>query len=82
MEFLKPIKEFIRGGYKTYAVNKSAFNAAVSYMVKNAVSGSYPDIEINYKRMLVSRGDLTSPKDAVATISEHCVSTTWSDKRV
>ena len=66
-------------GYKTYAVKKSAFNAAVSYMVKNAVGGSYPDIEINYQRMLVSRGDLTPPKDAVATISERCVTITWND---
>lgn len=79
MEFLKPIKEFIRVGYKTYAVKKSAFNAAVSYVVKNAVGGSYPDVEINYSRVLVSRGDLTPPKDVVATISEHCVTITWTD---
>ena len=79
MEFLKPIKEFIRVGYKTYAVKKSAFNAAVSYMVKNAVGGSYPDIEINYSRVFVSRGDLTPPKDVAATISERCVTITWSD---
>ena len=34
MEFLTPIKDYIRVGYKTYAVKKSAFNAAVSYVVK------------------------------------------------
>ena len=79
MEFLTPIKDYIRVGYKTYAVKKSAFNAAVSYVVKNAVSGSYPDIEINYQRVLVSRGDLTPPKDVAATISEHCLTITWSD---
>lgn len=79
MEFLTPIKDYIRIGYKIYAVKKSAFNAAVSYMVKNAVGGSYPDIEINYQRMLVSRGDLTPPKDVAATISERCVTITWND---
>ena len=79
MEFLTPIKDYIRVGYKTYAVKKSAFNAAVSYVVKNAVSGSYPDIEINYQRVLVSRGDLTPPKDVAATISERCITITWTD---
>lgn len=33
MEFLTPIKDYIRVGYNTYAVKKSAFNAAVSYVV-------------------------------------------------
>ena len=79
MEFLTPIKDYIRVGYKTYAVKKSAFNAAVSYVVKNAVGGSYPDIEINYPRALVSRGDLTPPKDVAATVSKHCVTITWTD---
>lgn len=79
MEFLKPIKDYIRVGFKTYAIHKSAFNAAMSYVVKNSISGEYPDYGINYPRMLVTRGDLTPPKEATATLSAGIVTITWHD---
>lgn len=79
MEFLKPIKAYIRVGYNSYAVKKSAFNAAVSYVMKNAIGGSYPEFAINHARMLVSRGDLTPPKNAIATMSDNSVTITWMD---
>lgn len=79
MEFLKPIKDYIRVGFKTYAIHKSAFNAAMSYVVKNAISGEYPNYRINYPRMLVTRGDLTPPKESSATLSAGIVTITWHD---
>ena len=35
--FLKTIKPFIRLGYKEFSQEKSAFNSAMSYMLKKAV---------------------------------------------
>ena len=38
--FLKAIKPFIRIGYKEFTQDKSAFNSAMSYTLKRAVTAS------------------------------------------
>ena len=58
ISFLQPISEFIKVGFKSYAIKMTAFNSAMSYNVKNALDGDYPDYEINYANALVSRGSL------------------------
>ena len=56
--FLKAIKPFIRIGYKEFTQDKSAFNAAMSYTLKRAVTGSGKEIRIDFDRALVSMGTL------------------------
>ncbi len=69
LEFLKPITSYVRTGYKTYANQQTAFNAAMSYIVRNAVSGTYPDYAINFAEVLVSRGALETGKNPSAEVS-------------
>ncbi|MGQ7870911.1 DUF6266 family protein, partial [Sunxiuqinia sp. sy24] len=59
LNFLQPLTSFLRTGFKDYAVKMSAFNAAMSYTIQNAVSGTYPEYGIAYADALVSRGSLT-----------------------
>ena len=47
--FLKAIKPFIRIGYKEFTQDKSAFNSAMSYTLKRAVTGSGKEIKITYE---------------------------------
>lgn len=61
VRFLRPCTDFIRTGYKNYAVKKTSSNAALSYILANAVTGSYPHFTIDPSRVLVSRGSLTTP---------------------
>ena len=79
LEFLKPITAYIRTGYKMYANKQTAFNAAMSYIVKNAVSGIYPNYMLDFSQVLVSRGTLTQPLNANATMSAGKVSVSWTD---
>ena len=79
MRFLKPSTGFIRMGYKKYAVKKSASNAALSYILSNAITGSYPDYRIDYARVLVSRGSLMPPVNAQAGIANGAVQILWDD---
>lgn len=58
IEFLQPNKEFINVGYKNYAVKKSAFNAAMSEVINNAITGVAPDFSVDYSEALLSKGDL------------------------
>lgn len=69
LDFLKPITAYVRTGYKTYASKQTAFNAAMSYIVKNAVSGAFPNYALDFSRVLVSRGSLTQPSSPNVSMS-------------
>ncbi|MDG4714826.1 hypothetical protein SAMN04487989_10164 [Bizionia echini] len=58
LEFLQPNLAFIKKGYKSYAVGKTEFNAAMSYVLNNAVGGIAPNFTIDYSLALLSRGNL------------------------
>jgi hypothetical protein len=79
IDFLKPITPFIRVGFKNYASRQTAFNAAMSYNVKNAVTGVFPDYEMDYSNILVSRGSLLPAENADAVAAERSLNFTWSD---
>lgn len=79
IEFLKPINPFIRVGYKAYANKQTAFNAAMSYNVSNAVSGSFPDFEMDYSKAMVSRGSLLPAEGGSATAGSGSMTFAWTD---
>ncbi len=57
VEFLRPMTQLVAVGFKT-PLQMTGFNSAVSFTLKNAVTGSYPAYSIAYDAVLVSRGDL------------------------
>lgn len=63
IQFLQPLKAFLRIGFKSKTSKMSEFNAAMSYNLKNAISGTYPDFGIDYSRAMVSRGNLPGALD-------------------
>lgn len=52
LAILKPITGFIRVGYKKYTTKQTAFNAAMSYILGNAIAGAYPDLALTWPRYL------------------------------
>jgi hypothetical protein len=80
LSVLKPMTGFLRVGYKKYAINQTAFNAAMSYMLNNAITGSSSaDYSIDLSKVLVSRGNLTGAANAKATSANGVVTLTWDD---
>lgn len=80
LEFLQPNKDFINVGYKSYAVKKTAFNAAMSEVLANAITGIAPDFNVDYANALVSKGSLSgvlNPVTDLTTAGE--VSFSWDD---
>lgn len=58
-KFLKTITPVVRVGFKNVAAaTNSAYSAAMSYNIQNALRGEYPDIELDYERVAISRGSL------------------------
>ncbi len=60
LEYLQATSDFIKVGYKALAVKKTEFNAAMSYVLNNAVGGIAPNFTIDYSLALLSRGSLSS----------------------
>ena len=77
--FLKAIKPFIRIGYKEFTRDKSAFNAAMSYTLKRAVTGSGKEIRIDFDRALVSMGTLMPIFEGTATQNGNKMYFNWRD---
>ncbi|WP_282036202.1 DUF6266 family protein [Saccharicrinis aurantiacus] len=80
LRFLQPMKDFVKVGYKGYANKMTEFNSAMSYNLKNAITGAYPDFTIDYASALISRGSLAGVLNGVVdSASAGNVSFTWSD---
>jgi len=66
LRFLQPNLNFIKIGYKNYAVKKSQFNSAMSYILNNAIVGTDPtDFAIDFSLALLSRGTLSGALNPV-----------------
>jgi hypothetical protein len=79
LSVLQPITAFIRVGFKRYAHRQSEFNAAMSYTLKHAIAGTYPDYTIDFSKLLVSRGSLTGANNQAATAVTGKIKLTWED---
>lgn len=58
IQFLKPLKAFLNVGFKSRKAGMTAHNAAVSYHMKNALKGFFPDYQIDYSKVKVCSGPL------------------------
>ena len=78
--FFQPITALLRISFKGYTAKMTGFNSAVSYALKNAVSGSYPAYDINYPMALIARGDLPNAGSPVAAAAAGGnVTFTWTN---
>lgn len=79
VQFLKPIHPYLRVGFRGFTGGQTAFNAAMSYHLGNAVSGEYPDYVLDFAKALVSCGSLVTVENAEATLVDGKVTFTWND---
>lgn len=80
LRFIQPLLTFLRVGFRSFGIRMSAYNAAMSYNLRNAVEGIFPDFHIDYTKALVSRGNLRDVEGAVASsIDPGSVVVNWSD---
>jgi len=80
MQFLQPVSQFLKIGWKNYAVKMTAANAAFSYNFHAALQGTYPDFTINYAKALLAHGNLAPALNPVATSAvANTVTFTWNN---
>lgn len=80
LRFVKPLKEVFRFGFSAYAVKMTAYNAGFAYNYANALSGDYPDYEIDYSRALLTKGSLPGVFNSEITAQPGAkLKITWHD---
>ena len=78
--FLSPVMSLLNVTFKPLAVRMTGFNKGYSYNVKNAFTGVYPDLAIDYSMVLLSRGDLPNAGlPAAASVTTGNLDFTWTD---
>ena len=79
LNFLKPMTQLLRIGWRQYAHKQSPFNAAMSYTIANAVTGAYPNYSIDPSKIMISCGSLTPATDAMAYPVPGAFNLEWGD---
>ena len=79
LNYLRPMNGLLRTGWKLYAHQQSPINAAMSYTLANAISGTYPDYTIDPSKVMISRGSFTPAANAKVTPSSSAITFEWDD---
>ncbi len=59
LDYLKPLSSILELGFQDYTQRQTGLNAALSHNIKNAISGTSPNWQINKHELLIARGTLT-----------------------
>ncbi|WP_316838500.1 DUF6266 family protein [Pedobacter gandavensis] len=80
MELIKPMADFIGVSFKLEAEGspKNTYNLAVSYNKKHALTGQYPNIKVDYSKIILSKGNLEMAKDLKLTKGEDGINLSWN----
>ena len=78
--FFKTLNDFIRIGFKNTPKedpNWNFYNIAMSLNNPQAIKGTYPDLEINYEKIILSEGAIPSPKNPHVLLNGNILEFTW-----
>lgn len=79
--FTKTSKKFITIGYQQATID-SPSNEARSFIIKNCFVDADPLPYLDYSKVLISRGTIQKPLDALAIIKDNEVQVTWNNQRI
>jgi uncharacterized membrane protein YgcG len=77
--FAHDVLGFARLGYSPSLGNRTPYNGLVSYLLSHAMTGSGVDWELDFMKVMVSRGPLKPVKIANAVIDGDVVNFTWTN---
>lgn len=82
MKLLSPMVKFINFGYGIQAkgTDKNAHNLATAYHKKYALKGVYPNIKVDYSKVIISQGERSQITDVELKIVETGLQFNWDPK--
>lgn len=78
MQFMKPLTDVTKIGFQNNLSGKAPYNYACSVAMQQAVTGAYPNQEIDYASVLISEGDLCQMLNLKAEIVSGVMKFTWT----
>ncbi|MDD4778536.1 MAG: DUF6266 family protein [Fermentimonas sp.] len=78
ISFLSKITPLIKIGFKDYTSKQTAVNAAMSYNLTNAVVGDAGVYEMDFEKVMVSRGPLFKPVSGEVLVADGEISIGWN----
>ena len=77
--FLEKVKGFVKTGFSPLAMGtiRNYHNLAVRYNRPQGTTGNYPDIQINFEHLMLSKGDLDMAVNPVVQHVENGLKFTW-----
>ena len=78
-EFLSRCTEPIRYTFADETDRRTAYSLALSYNMRNGLSGEYPDIYLDKSKVLLSRGDLPLPAGAHLSVHPDGFTVQWEN---
>ncbi len=80
MGFLQPMSALLNITFRDFAIKMTGMNNAFAYNIKNAITGTYPSLSIDYSLVLLSRGDLPNVLAPAVTAGAGSIATfSWTD---
>jgi len=78
--FLKPMASLIALTFRSLAVKQTCFNAAMKLNLKNAITGVFPNFEMDYTKAILSVGSLPGALNpATLAAIAGAIEFTWDD---
>ncbi|WP_316838972.1 DUF6266 family protein [Pedobacter gandavensis] len=80
MDLVTPLADFINVSFKLEAEGtvRNPHNLATSYNKKHALMGEYPDIKVDYTKVILSNGALEMAEDFKISKMEEGISLSWN----
>ncbi|WP_276091048.1 DUF6266 family protein [Pedobacter sp. JY14-1] len=78
--FLSWISPLVEVGFKGLSGVRTAMNAAVAYHIENALTGVWPALNIDYTKVMFSKGKLALPSNiTIATTVDAQIDFSWAN---
>jgi hypothetical protein len=66
--------------FHDYAIKKTGRNAAISYIIKRAIKSTPTGLELDYEKIVISRGDLPGAEGATASTGpDSAITFSWTN---
>ncbi len=80
-QFTKAFKGsgFFNTGFPAYGQTNTGFNRVTSALMSRAVTGVYPNMQLNYQQVLVSKGRLPGAESVKATVKNGTIHFSFAD---
>lgn len=80
LNFVNEVIEFIQIGFRNAGKGQTPYSEAMSYNLQNAITGEYPNFEIDYSKIVLSKGNLYAPNEVSVTAENGSLRFSWSTR--